>query len=151
MRFNLPFLNMRSEPSFSQSDRAREENRAALRDLGNRPHGFSAKSTAESNDNKKIALWTGKHLQLSLACLPYGAICTSERYDSADRLIFTACGRGEIEIEERGGARVVPIGEGSIALIPCGAKHTVKNTGRSPLKIYSAFSHPVMPYGESVK
>jgi mannose-6-phosphate isomerase-like protein (cupin superfamily) len=123
-----------------------------LRDNGNRPYAFNIKRLSEANEYRKIALWTGKYMQLAAMSIPSGELAENERHMDLDRMIIVTSGYGQIESSSPIGKAVrYSVSPGYAMIIPAGEMHTIRNTGGAPLRFYSVYTHPVLKYGESVK
>ena len=153
MRINLPFPLGRRAGYVSAATPPCSSSDGELRDNGNKPYAFNTKRLAEANTNQRIALWTGKHLQLVHSRLDAGGDFKSEKYDGLDRMIIITSGYGEIESESDidGKTHRYSVSDGYSVIVPAGAVHTVRNTGTSPLAFYSVYTHPVSGYGEIIK
>ena len=140
-QYYTPVSSSVRSPSCSSSD-------GVLDDAGNAPYAFNVRRLSEDNKNYRISLWTGKNLQLTaMSVLPMDE-CGEERYGGADRMILVTSGYGEVEtVLPNGEKRIFSLSDGYAVIVPSGAVHRVRNTGRCPLRFYSAFTHPVLPYG----
>ena len=132
-------------PSCSSSD-------GELRDNGNRPYAFNMRRLSDANDCQRIALWTGKYMQLTAMKIAAAQTVREEKHEKLDRMMIFTSGYGEVESESPIGKSVrYSVSPGYAVIIPAGAEHTVRNTGSAPLRFYSVYTHPVLKYGESVR
>ena len=92
----------------------------------------------EENSNFRRVLYTAKHLQLVLMALLPGEEIGEEIHEDRDQFFRVEKGEGEIWID---GART-RIKSGMGMIVPAGARHNVKSTGREPLKIYTMYAPP---------
>ncbi len=93
--------------------------------------------TTANTDFRRV-LYTGKHLQLVLMTLQPGEEIGSEVHDGIDQFFRFEEGAGVVDIdgvENR-------VGDGSGVIVPSGARHNVRNTGDSPLKLYTIYAPP---------
>ena len=93
--------------------------------------------TSENEDFRRV-LYTGKHLQLVLMTIQPGEEIGSEVHDDRDQFFRFEAGEGVVDID--GVANAVEDGSGVI--VPAGARHNVRNTGDTPLKLYSIYGPP---------
>ena len=93
--------------------------------------------TAANRDFRRV-LYTGQHLQLVLMTLQPGEEIGSEVH--ADRDQFFRFEEGEAVVDIDGVENRVTDGSGVI--VPSGARHNVRNTGSSPLKLYTLYGPP---------
>ena len=92
----------------------------------------------EDNAHFRRVLYTGKHLQLVLMALNPGEEIGEEIHEDGDQFFRVEEGTGEVWID---GMRRTITSDTAI-LIPAGARHNVKNTGREPLKVYTLYGPP---------
>lgn len=91
-----------------------------------------------ANEDFRRVLYTGDHLQLVLMTLQPGEEIGSEVHDGIDQFFRFEEGEGVVDID--GVANEVEDGSGVI--VPSGARHNVRNTGKTPLKLYSIYGPP---------
>jgi mannose-6-phosphate isomerase-like protein (cupin superfamily) len=91
-----------------------------------------------SNRDYRRVLYTGKHTQLVLMSLPPGAEIGSEVHEDTDQFFRIEAGEGEVEINGQKSA----VRDGTAVVVPAGARHNVRNTGRAPLQLYTLYSPP---------
>lgn len=92
---------------------------------------------AVSNDDFRQVLYTAKHSQLVLMSLRAGEEIGAEVH-KLDQFFRVEQGTGEVVLD---GHRT-PITAGFAILVPAGANHSIINTGRVPLKLYTVYSPP---------
>lgn len=118
-------------------------------DYGGNPIALNIDHLAKSNTNFRTALWTGKHLQVTLMSIPVNSDIGVEMHADVDQFI---------RIED--GCALVMMGEKKCDLhyrqkvnkdyavfLPAGTWHNIVNTGNRPLKIYSVYAPPQHPFG----
>lgn len=93
---------------------------------------------AESNRDFRRVLYTGPHMQLVLMTLEPGEEIGEEIHDSTDQFFRVEDGRGEVTID--GTDR--PIEEDFAIVVPAGARHNIRNTGKKPLRLYTLYAPP---------
>ena len=95
------------------------------------------KRTVENEDFRRV-LYTGHNLQLVLMTLPPGCDIGEEVHPDRDQFFRFEEGSGAVDIDE-----VENRVEADFAVIvPAGARHNVRNTGSSPLKLYTIYGPP---------
>lgn len=96
-----------------------------------------AKLTEENSDFRHV-LYTTKNLQLVLMVLQPGEDIGEEIHADRDQFFRLEKGEGEVWID---GARTAIKSEFAM-IVPAGARHNVKNTGKGPLKLYTIYAPP---------
>jgi len=101
--------------------------------------GFSVDIEKDTIDNKNFreVLYTGPYLQLVLMSLKPGEDIGSEVH-GVDQFFRFEAGTGEVIIN----GNKNPVSDGISVIVPAGAKHNVKNTGKEDLKMYTIYSPP---------
>jgi mannose-6-phosphate isomerase-like protein (cupin superfamily) len=120
-----------------------------LKDYGPEPFVVNIEEAAKQNNNFRTALWTGRHLQLTLMSIKVGEDIGLEVHPNLDQFI---------RIEE--GQGLVIMGDSKCNLnfqryvyddfafiIPAGKWHNLINTGNKPIKLYSIYAPPQHPHG----
>ena len=92
----------------------------------------------ERNDDFRRVLYTGPHIQLVLMTIAPGEEIGEEVHDDTDQFFRVEEGRGEATID----GRTTPIEAGFVTLVPAGARHNIRNTGRVPLRVYTLYAPP---------
>lgn len=93
--------------------------------------------TTQNRDFRRV-LYTGSHTQLVLMAIEPGGEIGEEVHEDTDQFFRVEQGTGEVLID----GRRSPISDGSAIVVPSGAKHNVRNTGDSPLLLYTLYSPP---------
>jgi mannose-6-phosphate isomerase-like protein (cupin superfamily) len=93
--------------------------------------------TVNNSDFRRV-LYTGSQMQLVLMALAPGEEIGEEVHDDRDQFFRVEEGRGEVSID---GQRT-PIESETAIIIPAGARHNVRNTGSTPLKVYTIYAPP---------
>ncbi len=99
--------------------------------------GDIEKLTEENEDFRRV-LYTGKHVQLVLMCIPVGGEIGEEVHEEVDQFIRVEEGEGEVIID----GVATPIEDDFAIVIPAGARHNVVNKGSKPLKLYTLYGPP---------
>lgn len=97
----------------------------------------------EDNHDFRRVLYTGLHMQLVVMSLLPGEEIGEEVHEYTDEFLRVEDGRGEIFID----GHESPIESDVAVLVPAGARHNVRNTGRRPLKLYTLSAPPEFPHG----
>lgn len=92
----------------------------------------------EGNADFRRVLYTAKHLQLVLMTLPPGEQIGEEIHADRDQFFRVEQGEGEIWID----GAATRVRAGTAMIVPAGARHNVKCTGREPLKLYTIYGPP---------
>lgn len=92
----------------------------------------------EGNADFRRVLYTAKHLQLVLMTLPPGEQIGEEVHADRDQFFRVEQGEGEIWID----GAATRVRAGTAMIVPAGARHNVKCTGREPLKLYTIYGPP---------
>ena len=99
--------------------------------------GNIEKQTEENDDFRRV-LYTGHNLQLVLMAIQPGEEIGEEVHDDRDQFFRIEGGSGEVWID--GVCHKVKADDGII--VPQGARHNVKSTGKEPLKLYTIYGPP---------
>lgn len=120
-----------------------------LTDYGPNAFVVDIEEITEQNDNFRLSLWTGSHLQLTLMSINPGESIGLERHDNLDQFIRIEDGVGLIQMGNNKDnltfqRKVYP---DYVIIIPAGTWHNLTNTGNKPLKLYSIYAPVQHPYG----
>lgn len=118
-------------------------------DRGPNPFVGNIDQMAACNENFRTAIWTGRHLQVTLMCIPTCGEIGLEIHGDTDQILRVEQGRALVVM---GGSRERldfrrNIGQGDMVVVPAGTWHNVMNTGRCPLKLTSVYGPPNHPRG----
>jgi mannose-6-phosphate isomerase-like protein (cupin superfamily) len=120
-----------------------------LKDHGPRPYTVDIEEATVQNANYRTALWTGKHLQVTLMSIPVGGEIGLEVHHELDQFLRLEEGKGRVQMGEA--EHDLPfdqqIGDDWVVLVPAGTWHNITNVGDEPLKIYSIYAPPEHPHG----
>lgn len=120
-----------------------------LKDYGPEPFVFNIEEVTKQNNNFRLALWTGKHLQLTLMSIKPGEDIGLEVHPNLDQFVRIEQGRGLVKMGERKDKLdfQANVRDDIAFIIPAGTWHNLINTGNMPLKLYSIYAPPEHPYG----
>ena len=93
--------------------------------------------TIENEDFRRV-LYTGPHLQLVLMTLSPGCDIGEEVHPDRDQFFRIEQGTGVVDID----GVPNPVEEDFAVIVPAGARHNVRNTGRQPLRLYTIYAPP---------
>lgn len=92
----------------------------------------------ETNNDFRRVLYTGSNLQLVLMAIAPGDEIGEEVHHDIDQFFRIETGQGEVWID--GVCHTVRADDGIV--VPQGATHNVKNTGRETLRLYTIYGPP---------
>jgi mannose-6-phosphate isomerase-like protein (cupin superfamily) len=92
----------------------------------------------EKNADFRHVLYTGKHLQLVLMSIEPAADIGEEVHPDRDQFFRVEKGKGEVWID----GHVTKIENDFAIVVPAGARHNIKNTGETPLRLYTLYGPP---------
>lgn len=98
--------------------------------------------TEENNDFRRV-LYTANHLQLVLMALQPGEDIGEEVHEDRDQFFRIETGSGEIMIDDA----IRPVRSDMAIVVPAGARHNLRNTGRETLRLYSVYGPPEHRHG----
>lgn len=113
------------------------------------PFTTDLSQAARCNTDFRSIAWTGRHLQLSLMCIPVCGEVGLELHPDTDQLFRVEEGQGMVRTgvcRERSD-QLHYLTCGDVLCIPAGLWHNVINTGRCPLKLTSLYAPPQHPPG----
>lgn len=144
--FSSGFWNQFPNPYNSYNGHS---NPIKLKDYGPNPFVVNIEEATRQNENFRIALWTGNHLQLTLMSIKVGEDIGLEMHPNLDQFIRIEQGQGLVVMGDRKDrldfrARVR---DDYAFIIPAGKWHNLINTGKKPIKLYSIYAPPQHPFG----
>lgn len=98
---------------------------------------------ARENEDFRRVLFTTDQSQLVLMSIGAGEEIGEETHDGVDQVLAFVAGAGEAVIE----GKSLPVGAGSVVVVPAGTRHNFINRGGSPLKLYTVYTPPEHPDG----
>jgi mannose-6-phosphate isomerase-like protein (cupin superfamily) len=101
------------------------------------------------NDNFRIVLHTGEHVQLTVMRLRPGEDIGRERHPQTDQFLRIESGTGRVEFGRNEDAvdESHDVEDDWAIVVPAGMWHNVVNTGDGDLKLYSLYAPPEHPDG----
>jgi mannose-6-phosphate isomerase-like protein (cupin superfamily) len=93
--------------------------------------------TVNNNDFRRV-IYTAQHMQLVLMSLGAGEDIGEEVHEESDQFFRIETGTGEVWMS----GVATAIKDGCAIVIPAGVRHNIKNTGRTPLKVYTLYAPP---------
>ncbi len=92
----------------------------------------------KKNDNFRKEMITGKNSQLVIMSIPVGGEIGEEIHPIIDQTFFFVEGKGIAIIA----GKTTEIAPEHLIFVPAGTKHNFKNTGSSPLKLFTIYAPP---------
>ncbi len=120
-----------------------------FKDYGPAPLVINIEKATKQNRTFRTAVWTGRHLQLTLMSINVGQDIGLEIHPDTDQFLRIEQGQGVVKM----GSRKDQLGfqrrvfEGDAIIVPAGTWHNLINTGNRPLKLYSIYAPPQHPKG----
>lgn len=120
-----------------------------LRDYGADPFVVNIEKAALYNNNFRTALWTGKHLQLTLMSINVGEDIGFEIHPNLDQFLRIEEGQGIVQMGDSKYSLDFQkeVHDDYVIFVPAGKWHNLTNTGNKPIKLYSIYAPPQHPYG----
>lgn len=120
-----------------------------LKDYGPEPFVVNIEEATKQNNNFRLALWTGCHLQLTLMSIRAGEEIGLEMHPNTDQFLRIEQGQALVQMGKRKDCLDFQrrVCEDYAIFIPAGTWHNVINTGSTPLKLYSIYAPPEHPRG----
>ncbi len=124
-------------------------NTTMLRDYGPEPMVINIERATLQNNAFRVALWTGKYLQLTLMSINVGEEIGLERHPATDQFLRIEQGQGIVQMGDSRNDLYFQrrVFANDAILIPAGKWHNLINTGNRPLKLYSIYAPPEHPRG----
>lgn len=120
-----------------------------MTDQGPNPLVIDICNATQSNMAFRAAIWTGKHLQITLMCIPPCGEVGLESHPHLDQFLRIESGQGLVTMGPNRESLTLrqSVGRNSAIVIPAGAWHNLINTGNCPIKLYSIYTPPQHPKG----
>lgn len=120
-----------------------------LKDYGADPFVVNIEEATLQNPNFRTALWTGKHLQLTLMSIEIGDDIGLEVHPDVDQFLRIEQGQGIVLMGDNKNNLYFQrrVSDNYAIFVPAGIWHNVINTGCTPLKLYSIYAPPEHPHG----
>ena len=115
-----------------------------LKDYGNCPFVIDIEKATIKNNTFRTALWTGKHLQLTVMSIPVGGEIGLEIHPNTDQFIRIEQGYGLVKMGPDKDDLIFQrrVRDGFAFIIPAGSWHNMINIGNVPVKLYSIYAPP---------
>ena len=117
-------------------------------DFGPKPFVVNIEKATKENNTFRTALWTGKHLQLTLMCINPGEDIGLEVHPHLDQFLRLEEGQGIVKMgctKTRLNFQAC-VKQNDAIIVPAGTWHNLINTGRGPIKLYSIYAPPQHPF-----
>ncbi len=118
-------------------------------DYGPEPFVVDITKATIQNDDFRSALWTGKHLQVTLMSIPVGGEIGLEVHPHVDQFLRVEQGIGHCMMgsaPDKLNYRA-NVSSNYAIIIPAGTWHNLVNIGNHPIKLYSIYAPPQHPHG----
>lgn len=144
-----PLAQQNNPQNIQQSGAFNKGTYTKFKDYGPEPFVVNIEEVTKQNNTFRTALWTGKHLQLTLMSINVGEDIGLEMHPNLDQFIRIEEGQGRVIM---GDSQNRPNFQANVKadfaiIIPAGKWHNLINTGRVPLKLYSIYAPPQHPFG----
>lgn len=118
-------------------------------DYGGQPIALNIDKMAKANTFFRTALWTGKHLQVTLMSIPAGTDIGVETHPNLDQFLRVeeGCGLVMMGKSQNNLCYHKKVNSDYAIIVPAGTWHNIINTSKKPLKIYSIYAPPQHPFG----
>lgn len=118
-------------------------------DFGPEPYVTSIPCETAENEHFRSALWTGKHLQMTLMCIPKNQEISTELHEDTDQFIRVEKGKALVKMgkceQQLNYQHTMCVGDA--VFIPAGTWHNIINIGSDSLKISSIYAPSHHPRG----
>ncbi|AMM92587.1 hypothetical protein UP17_08550 [Peribacillus simplex] len=140
-------VNNANQLGFLQSSYGR--NNIEVKDYGSKPYVVNINEATKQNTTYRTALWTGKHLQVTLMSIKVGEDIGLEIHPNVDQFLRIEQGQGVVHMGNKKDNLIFVrnVYDDYAIMIPAGTWHNVTNTGNIPLKLYSIYAPPNHPFG----
>jgi mannose-6-phosphate isomerase-like protein (cupin superfamily) len=109
------------------------------------PEGIVKKGFIENIEERTVAnsdfrrvIYTAQHVQLVLMSLGAGEEIGEEVHAESDQFFRIETGAGEVSMN----GIATAFEAGYAIVIPAGVRHNIRNTGRTPLQLYTLYAPP---------
>lgn len=119
------------------------------KDYGKRPFVTNIHQAASRNRAFRRAIWTGKHLQVTLMSIEVGEDIGLEMHPRVDQFLRIEQGQGIVQMgQTKSNLNFTRrVSKDDAIFVPAGMWHNVINVGYMPLKLYSIYAPPEHPFG----
>lgn len=125
------------------------DNRVTSMDYGPAPYVVDIEEATVENDTFRTAIWTGKHLQVTLMSIQPGEDIGLEIHPDLDQFLRLEQGQGIVMMGDRPDNLTFQreVKDDDAVVIPAGTWHNLINTGNTPVKLYSIYAPTQHPPG----
>lgn len=118
-------------------------------DYGPEPFVININEATMQNNNFRTALWTGKHLQVTLMIINVGESIGLEMHPDVDQFIRIEQGYGLVQMgNDKNNLNFErKVYDDFAIIIPAGKWHNLTNIENVPIKLYSIYAPPNPPKG----
>jgi mannose-6-phosphate isomerase-like protein (cupin superfamily) len=136
-------------PYFPFTGEAENDVLIKLKDYGPEPFVVNIEEVTKRNNTYRTALWTGRHLQLTLMSIRVGEDIGLEIHPDLDQFIRIEEGQGLVKMGDKKDRLDFQrkVYDDFAFIIPAGKWHNLINTGKKPIKLYSIYAPPQHPKG----
>lgn len=118
-------------------------------DYGPEPFVANIHQMAIKNNYFRTALWTGKHMQMTLMTIPVRGEIGLELHSNLEQFLYIESGKGIVKMgstkEKLNYQKDIYNGMG--IFIPANTWHNLINTSNVPIKLFSIYAPPQHPFG----
>lgn len=134
---------------YGQTNNYNRKQMTYIKDYGPDPFVVNIEEITGQNTNFRTALWTGKHLQITLMNINVGESIGLEQHSNLDQFIRIEQGVGIIQMGDTPNNLNIErkVNENYAIVIPAGKWHNLTNIGNIPIKLYSIYAPPQHPKG----
>lgn len=121
--------------------------RKVLKDYGGKPFVINIEEATTRNNTYRTALWTGKHLQVTLMSINVGDDIGLEVHPHTDQFLRIEEGHGLVQMGDSKENLTFneKASKDDAIMVPAGMWHNVTNIGHKPLKVYAIYAPPEHP------
>ena len=144
----LGFISFSCSKNPQNPSTTEQEKSVLLKEFGAEPMVFNIDDYTMSNDNFRIALWTGSKLQMTLMSISVNGEIGLEQHLETDQFLRIEDGEAQVMMgDTEESLNFIQHAEKDFAIIiPAGKWHNIINTGDKPLKLYSIYAPSEHPY-----
>lgn len=137
------------QPAYDDRFRQMTVGKKASRDHGREPYVVNIENASKQNNTFRTAIWTGKHLQVTLMSINVGDDIGLEIHPDVDQFLRIEDGRGLVQMGRRRDQLNFQreVSDDDAIMVPAGTWHNLTNTGNKPLKLYTIYAPPEHPFG----
>lgn len=109
-----------------------------------RPYITNIEQKSMQNANFRTAIWTGRHAQMTLMCIPMCSDIGLEMHPETDQIIRIEQGMALVKMGQSKNELhfQFEVYKDDAIFVPAGTWHNVINIGRTPLRVSSVYAPP---------